>query len=192
MTRAAEPAKGDQVALGGSAPAEPAPRAAGDPCEGGQIAQPSAVATAGAPMNDGRGGAGAPAGGAPGGIGGIGTGAGGLRGPSTQQAPRVALGTIKVDGGLNADIVRRIVRQHLGQLRFCYEQTLKKNPGINGLAVVKFEIDDAGMVPNAEVTKHLEGNLDACLVEQVKSFQFPKPEKGTVKVQLPLNFSQPY
>jgi len=185
MTRpqgAAEAPK-DQVALGG--PAEPTPRAAGDPCEGGQIAQQGA----GAPMSEDR----AP-GGTGGGVSGIGVGggAGGMRARDTANAPRLALGTVKVDGALPPEVVRRIVRQHLGQLRYCYEQTLLKNPKVNGLVVVHFEVDANGAVTSAEVTKHLEDGLDACLVARVKTLEFPKPEKGTVKVQLPLNFSQAY
>jgi hypothetical protein len=212
----AESPKPDQVAMGG-APEKPAARAAGDPCEGGQVApaatataapladKPAVVATAGGP-GEGGGDMGAPGGviggrgggpaqGAPAGHAddlGLGGGAGSLRGPRVAPQARIALGTVKVEGALAQEIVLRIVRQHIAQLRACYEGQLKRNPKLSGLEVVHFTIDAEGSVPNAQVTKGLDGDLDACMIARVKALAFPKPEKGTVNVELPLNLSQPY
>ncbi len=111
--------------------------------------------------------------------------------PPPLPAQPVKLGTISVSGGkLEPEIVRRVVRQRLPQLRYCYDTRRNQNPALQGKVVLQWVINAEGNVEKAEATAstHADAALDACLVGRVKGMQFPKPE-GPVTVMLPLSLS---
>src|SRR5512143_3143519 len=110
-----------------TAAAEPAPatHAAGDPCEGGQVVPPQSQPTTVATADEG----------------GAGTGGGATSGAPGMRAPRQVRfqpGTPQIEGVYDPLNVTRVIRRGLGQLRYCYEQALKKNPTLAGLLVVHF------------------------------------------------------
>lgn len=111
--------------------------------------------------------------------------------PPPPPAQTVKLGTISVSGGkLEPEIVKRVVRQWLPQLRYCYDVRRNQNPMLQGKVVLQWVINAEGNVEKAAVStsSHADATLDACLVSRVKAMQFPKPE-GAVTVMLPLELS---
>ncbi len=76
---------------------------------------------------------------------GYGRGAGGLGGRRV-RTPDVVLGTAKVRGALDQEIVRRLVRRHINEVRYCYEQELTKAPNLGGRVLVQFTIAASGQV----------------------------------------------
>jgi hypothetical protein len=127
----------------------------------------------------GRGGAGAP-------TGGIGTGYPGRR----QITPTLQWGMPTVNGELDRDVVRRVVRRHGNELRYCYEQELALNPRLRGLLVIKLVIDAEGKVTSASASG-VGRALEACVATRARSWLFPKPKKGVVSVAHPVTFSPP-
>ncbi|MFT3713305.1 MAG: TonB family protein [Archangium sp.] len=91
-----------------------------------------------------------------------------------------------VGEGLEKDIVKRIVARNRGQIRFCYERELSKNPSLRGKVVVQFEISASGNVPVSAVASSTVGDpeVDACFAARVRTWQFPKPKEGVAAVRV--------
>jgi len=91
-----------------------------------------------------------------------------------------------VQGALDGEIIRRIVRSHIDQVRYCYERSLTLNPGLQGKVAVRWIIGPDGAVLSAAIETALEASVDKCLVSRVKTWRFPSPRGGgTVVVNYP-------
>lgn len=85
-------------------------------------------------------------------------------------------------GGLDADVITAVIKRYLAQVRHCYEQQLTVNPNLKGKIKVSFMIKGDGTVGTAavkETTMHHKPTED-CIVEKVKTWQFPQPKGGGV------------
>jgi len=121
---------------------------------------------------------------------GYGRGAGGLRG-RTSSVPTVRAGTAQVHGSLSKEVIRRVVRSHMNEVRFCYEAQLAGRPGLDGRVSVTFVISPSGAVQGANVVSSTLGNdaVDACLTRAIRRWAFPAPEGGgTIVVTYPFTF----
>jgi hypothetical protein len=122
------------------------------------------------------------------GAGGLGLGHGGVGG----STPRVRPGVTAVSGSLPPEIIRRVIRAHVGQVRACYEDGLKKNPTLEGRVDVKFVIDTSGRVSSARSTPHStmpDMAVVSCVVAAFRRLRFPQPKAGAVTVIYPLVFA---
>lgn len=136
----------------------------------------------------GKGGLGGGSGGGRGGGsgGGYGAGAGKLTGRKA-GAPDVTPGNAEVRGSLDKELIRRIIRRHINEVKFCYERELVRNSDMHGRVSTQFTISPTGAVAVAMVTS-LEGVTPAvgqCIVEAVRRWEFPKPQGGVVVVTYP-------
>lgn len=108
----------------------------------------------------------------------------------TQQAT-VKLEKPTVDGSLDREIVRKVVRQHRRELKYCYEKELQGDSGLAGRLVVEFTIDGSGEV--LAVTSK-ESSLDnraveECVRDKIRRWTFPSPsDQKNVKVTYPVEF----
>lgn len=95
--------------------------------------------------------------------------------------PRIELLAPTVDRGLSPDMVRRIHRRHLSELRYCYEQSLALQPSSAGVAEATVRVDASGAVTEATVVS-VDGNLAAqtitCMQSAVRRWTYPAPEGG--------------
>ncbi len=114
---------------------------------------------------------------------GYGRGAGGFRGRGA-RVPRIRQGTAEVRGSLSKEVIRRVVRRHINEVKFCYEQELNKNPDLEGRVVVKFIIAASGAVQSAVVASSSIHNsrVESCVVQAVRRWTFPKPEGGGIVI----------
>jgi tetratricopeptide (TPR) repeat protein len=101
--------------------------------------------------------------------------------------PRVRQGKAKVEGALDKDIIRRIVRAHINEIRHCYNQGLVRNPSLEGRFAVQFAITSRGVVAAAVVESSTlrDDAVAQCGAKAVKRWKFPKPESGNVVVTYP-------
>ena len=78
-------------------------------------------------------------------------------------------------GCLDKEMVRKVIRQHLSQVRYCYEQALQRQPNLMGKVVVAFEVARDGSVGKAVVKSSTLGdsNVGECLVSRVLTWRFP-------------------
>jgi TonB family protein len=137
-----------------------------------------------------------------GGLGSLGaTGAGGKEvhggGALTERAPA---GRINLEGGediggsgeFDAKLVTAEVKKRLRAIQICYEQQLRRNPGLQGKVVVEFTIEQSGTVSKAAATANTTNDpaVASCVVDTVKRFRFnPGPEGGSVTYSYPFVFA---
>ncbi|MDH5674141.1 MAG: AgmX/PglI C-terminal domain-containing protein [Myxococcales bacterium] len=114
---------------------------------------------------------------------GYGRGAGGFRGRSA-KVPHIRTGKADVRGSLSKEVIRRIIRRHINEVRFCYEQELNSRPDLQGRVSVKFIISPTGAVQTAAVANSTLGNAKAeqCIAKSVRRWTFPSPEGGGIVV----------
>lgn len=123
---------------------------------------------------------------------GYGRGAGAGLGGRSKRVPRVRQGKAEVSGGLDKDIVRRIVRSHINEVRHCYNQGLSRAPGLSGRVSLSFSVTPSGTVSSAVVQESTlsDNAVGACMSKAVKRWKFPKPQGGAaVSVTYPFTLS---
>lgn len=135
------------------------------------------------------------------GLGGLGTkgdgpGAGGTGGIDlsgrTKTVTRIIPGRTTVIGGLDKDVIARVIRQHQNEIKYCYETELNKDPSLAGKVAVAFTIDAAGTVSEASVTESTLGSpaAESCILSRIRRWKFPEPKGGgVVAVTYPWLFS---
>lgn len=99
--------------------------------------------------------------------------------PGSVRVPRVRQAGATVTGALDRDVVRRIVRAHINEVRYCYNLALRDNPNARGMVEIAWAVDAAGKVKTSAVTKSaIKGPIRGCLAKAVKRWKFPKPGDG--------------
>lgn len=92
----------------------------------------------------------------------------------------------EVDGALDKDLIRRIVRAHIGEVRYCYNEGLEHDPELAGRVVVDFVIGPEGKVTRSFAHSDMEGDVPDCIATAVSHWRFPRPADGEdVSVKYP-------
>lgn len=107
---------------------------------------------------------------------------------STGATPIPLGAEASVAKGLDRDQIAAVINRNLGQVRFCYEQGLQGNAGLNGRVAVAFVIGGSGLVKSANVdSSNLNSKaVEDCIVMRLKTWKFPVPEGGVdVEVTYP-------
>ena len=80
------------------------------------------------------------------------------------------------------EIIRRIVRRHIDEVKWCYGQELSRLPRLTGQIDVRFSIGASGEVVASTLQRSTMGNerVESCLVEAVRRWPFPKPLGGGI------------
>ncbi|MBK8240242.1 MAG: TonB family protein [Deltaproteobacteria bacterium] len=113
---------------------------------------------------------------------------------SVGGGPQVRQGAVTVDKGLHRDVVRRVLRAHINELRFCYNQGLVRDTALAGEVTLAFTIAEDGSVSEASLrASTLAGKagtaVAACMVKAARRWKYPKPEGGgSVEVVFPVAF----
>jgi TonB family protein len=104
-------------------------------------------------------------------------GAGGASDLSTSEP-------VSVSGGLDREVIRRVILGHRAQVRYCYEKSLASQPGLEGRVLVEFVIGADGRVTSARPAEDAlgDGAVGRCLVSKVLGWTFPAPKGGGVVV----------
>jgi hypothetical protein len=122
-----------------------------------------------------------------GGLGGYGTGVGGL-GSKRDRDIAIATGETRVLGAIDPELVRKVIRDHADQVRYCYEQQLTLNPKLAGKVALKWQINADG---SASATMIDPGNpiesdglrhVADCIMSRIRTWEFPKPKGGGMAI----------
>lgn len=110
-------------------------------------------------------------------------------GPPRQKQP-VRLETLRVNGRLPAEVVRRIIQRNVPRLRACYEAALNRNTKLAGKLTVRLTIDRRGAVAEASDAGNdvRDAQLVGCVLDSFRKMKFPEPAEGTVVVTVPVSF----
>jgi len=85
-----------------------------------------------------------------------------------------------VRGSLDKEIIRRIIRRHVNDVKDCYEQQLATNPTLAGKVMVSFTIAGSGKVIASTVESSTvnDPRVENCIVQAVRRWEYPKPLGG--------------
>lgn len=103
------------------------------------------------------------------------------------KAPEWSVGQPQVIGSLDKDLIRRVIRQHMNEVKYCYERELTRDASLNGRVVVKFAIGGMGQVMTSAIESSTLANHtgENCIASAVRRWQFSKPQGGVVIVSYP-------
>ncbi len=95
-------------------------------------------------------------------------------------------------GGMDPDIIRKIIEDHIPQFRYCYQKELDKSSReFSGVVRLNFIIGASGHVTKAGVDSYspLPTRVKGCVVNVLRGIKFPEPlGGGVVEVNQPFNF----
>ncbi|ATH06625.1 hypothetical protein BIY24_01340 [Halobacteriovorax marinus] len=96
-------------------------------------------------------------------------------------------------GGMDPDVIRKILVDNIPQFRYCYQQELDKaQAAFNGVVRLDFVIGASGNVTKASVesaSRGLPSKVKGCVVNVLRGIKFPEPlGGGVVEVNQPFNF----
>lgn len=92
---------------------------------------------------------------------------------------------------LDPAVIKEVIMARMAGVKYCYNQELKKDPGLAGKVVMKFLILPKGSVTKVEVKESTLKNkeVEGCMVKEIEGWQFPEPRRGeTVPVAFPFVF----
>lgn len=118
-------------------------------------------------------------------------GSGGLDRKKEHKLTGVIPGQVTTKGALDKEIIRRIVRVHMNEVKFCYEKELATQAGLGGRVSLQFIISGTGQVISSFVQSTTMNNVrvESCVAGAVKRWAFPKPTGGGIAiVSYPFNF----
>jgi pSer/pThr/pTyr-binding forkhead associated (FHA) protein len=101
-------------------------------------------------------------------------------GERKKKIPEPRVGKGSVTGDIDKDMIRRIVRAHLNEVRSCYNTGLTRNPNLEGRVTVQFSIIGTGKVASSVVQENTtkDGGVADCIAKAVKRWSFPRVGKG--------------
>ncbi|MEO1335084.1 MAG: AgmX/PglI C-terminal domain-containing protein, partial [Myxococcota bacterium] len=80
--------------------------------------------------------------------------------------------------------IRRVIKRHIAQIRYCYERELQVTPGLFGKVSTLFVISAEGGVNQAKVEQTTLKNekVERCVLSKIRTWKFPKPRGGGIVV----------
>jgi TonB family protein len=105
--------------------------------------------------------------------------------------PKGVSATSEVRGSIDREEIRRVVMAHVNDVKHCYDQGLKRQPGLEGRVVLKFLIGKTGTVIGVTVpqTTLNDRQVEQCMVGAATKWTFPKPKgEGDVSFVYPFIF----
>lgn len=108
------------------------------------------------------------------------------------QIPSVRMSWPTVGPEYDPELVRRVVRAHLAEIRYCYERALVARPNLGGRLRVEIAIAPSGEVTASRVLDSTlaDPQVDACVAQTMARFIFPAPRGGSILVRYPFVFER--
>lgn len=107
------------------------------------------------------------------------------------QGPAVQPGPVRVNGVMTPAMIRRTIRRHVAEVRYCYvAHGLSKNKNLQGQVKVRFVIGRKGRVTTVGIvhTSLSSPLTESCIRRAIRRWRFPKPPSSIVVVTYPFNF----
>ena len=105
------------------------------------------------------------------------------------HSPAPAKPAPEPDLAADKSAVHTIVQSHHKDVSDCYEKKLLENPQLtSGRLTVSFSIGDHGTVTAATATGAFDPEVDACVLAQIKTWQFPNLQSKQLDISYPFDF----
>jgi len=87
-------------------------------------------------------------------------------------------------GALDKSEIDRVIKQHLSQIRYCYQKELNRAPDLEGKVVMRFVIASDGTVSQTKIQSTSLDNpvVESCMRDRFSRFQFPRPVGGGIVI----------
>jgi TonB family protein len=117
--------------------------------------------------------------------GGIGDGAGSGRGGAGGEASGNAY--------RSNESLLAVVRRYAAGIQFCYDNELRRKPGLRGKLVVSMVVLANGTVSEATIVEDTLNSpaVRECALAQIRGWQFPAIASGTTSFKTPFIFTPP-
>lgn len=114
-------------------------------------------------------------------------------GGSSSSADRSSNGTVGQSEYRSDSSLLAVVRKYSPGIQFCYDNELKKTPGLGGKLVVSITVTPSGRVSEASIVTDTvrSAGLTSCAMAQIETWKFPAIPEGTVTFQAPFIFTPP-
>lgn len=88
------------------------------------------------------------------------------------------------EAAASRDEISAVVSAHLGDVRMCYENELKKNPKLQGKADFGWTIDTNGATKDVTLIESslMNKKVEKCIIDHIKTWKFAT-RSGITKVQ---------
>jgi len=100
--------------------------------------------------------------------------------------------SVRVAGGLDRAEVLKVVNEHMGAVRNCYERALLARPDLEGKLSIEWVVGANGAVTTARLASSSmpEAVVASCILADLRRWTFPKPSGGrAVTVVFPFIFN---
>ena len=108
-----------------------------------------------------------------------------------KERKAVSLSTPTIMGSLAREVVERVIRENINQIRYCYEVELQRRQNLAGRVVATWVISGSGRVARVKIKDSTLGSkrTEKCIMRRIKTWQFPRPAGGgVVTVNYPFVF----
>ncbi|MBI3072338.1 MAG: AgmX/PglI C-terminal domain-containing protein [Deltaproteobacteria bacterium] len=105
--------------------------------------------------------------------------------------PPVSTGDVTFEGNIDREMVRRIIRQRLKEIQYCYQVEFEKLPNLSGKVIVSFGILTSGEVDGCKIRESTlkNANVEGCMCSKIKRWEFQRSPYGErVTVTYPFLF----
>jgi hypothetical protein len=98
--------------------------------------------------------------------------------------------SVRIQGGMSREAVKRVIEQHLDEITYCYETALISNPSIKGKITMEWKILMSGTVGEIRIKSSTvkSPEIYGCIKSAIKTWQFPRPTGNEVVVSYPFIF----
>ena len=99
--------------------------------------------------------------------------------------------SVRVQGGMSREDVKKVIDQHLDEISFCYENALMDSPALMGNIVFEWKILLSGNVGEVRIKSSSirSKEIHSCIKAAIKTWQFPQPTNAEVVVSYPFVFN---
>ena len=92
---------------------------------------------------------------------------------------------------IDKDLIRRVVRSHVAEVRECYEDGLTRDPTLKGRVVISFTIGKRGRVTSSRLRSSdlADAAVGECIANTALGWKFYENGSGPVLVDYPFVLS---
>jgi hypothetical protein len=101
-----------------------------------------------------------------------------------ERSVNISVGRPIIMGSLSMEIIRRVIRSHRDQIKYCYSKELTRFPNLSGKVSVKFTISPKGYVTQSTVSQTTLRNasVERCITQKIRTWKFPEPKGGGIVI----------
>lgn len=87
-------------------------------------------------------------------------------------------------GSLDKEVIRRVIRSHLKEIKFCYEQQLIHDASLQGRVEVQLTITPSGRVESGVIKSSTvnDSGVETCITNAVRRWEFPASTHAGISV----------